>query len=89
MSERSLETSITPESDWEVLLSALPKGKGITTLMGATDSGKSTLAGYLVRMFVTQNLSVCLIDADVSQSTLGLPGTICSKTFSCPDDLNA
>ena len=70
------------EPDWEVLLHKLLQNKGTALIIGATDSGKSTLAKYLVQKLVSQNINVCLIDSDVGQSSLGLPGTICMKVFS-------
>jgi len=77
------------EPDWEVLLHKLLQNKGTALIIGATDSGKSTLVKYLVQKLVSQNIIVCLIDSDVGQSSLGLPGTICMKVFSAQSDLNA
>jgi len=80
---------IIPEFDWEVLLKELLKIKGTALIIGATDSGKSVLAKYLVQKLVSQNITVCLIDSDVGQSSLGIPGTICMKVFSTQSDLKA
>ena len=80
---------IIPEFDWEVLLKELLKIKGTALIIGATDSGKSALAKYLVQKLVSQNITVCLIDSDVGQSSLGIPGTICMKVFSTQSDLKA
>ena len=73
---------IISEPAWEVLFNNLLQNKGTAMIIGATDSGKSTLAKYLLAMLVSQNTHVCLIDSDVGQSSLGLPGTICMKVFS-------
>ena len=80
---------IISEPDWEVLLHKLLQNKGTAMIIGATDSGKSTLAKYLMERLVSQNITVCLIDCDVGQSSLGLPGTICMKVFSTQSDLKA
>jgi polynucleotide 5'-hydroxyl-kinase GRC3/NOL9 len=79
--------AIVPEPDWESILYALLQGKGIAMIIGATDSGKSTLAKYLIEGSISRNISACLIDADVGQSSLGLPGTICSRLFSSQENL--
>jgi len=80
---------IISEPGWEVLFNNLLQNKGTAMIIGATDSGKSTLAKYLTVKLVSQNMNVCLIDSDVGQSSLGLPGTICSKVFSTESDLKA
>jgi len=78
---------IVPEPEWEGLLDELIKKKGTALLLGATDSGKSTLAKYLIKRLVTKNITVSLVDADVGQSTLCLPGTISMKIFYDRSDL--
>jgi len=78
---------IVPEPEWEGLLDELIKKKGTALLLGATDSGKSTLAKYLIQRLVTKNITVSLVDADVGQSTLCLPGTISMKIFYDRSDL--
>lgn len=55
--------------------------------MGATDSGKSTLAKYLIRELLSRDIRVSLVDSDIGQSSLGLPGTISMKIFHGPEDL--
>jgi polynucleotide 5'-hydroxyl-kinase GRC3/NOL9 len=72
---------IVPERGWERLIKVLHHRQGTVMLLGATDSGKTTLARYIVESLVTRRLTTALIDADVGQSGLGLPGTICMKVF--------
>jgi len=72
---------ITPQSQWKGLVEELIKHRGNAILLGATDSGKSTLAKYLIEKLLAKNIKVSLVDSDIGQSTLGLPGTICMKTF--------
>ncbi len=45
-------------------------------LLGATDSGKSTLARYLVHRLLEAGLRPAYLDCDIGQSTLGLPATM-------------
>ena len=49
---------------------------GTVVVIGAPDSGKSTLAAYLYQELCLRGLCVAYLDADVGQSTLGLPTTL-------------
>lgn len=72
---------IVPQYEGEGLVEELIKHRGTALLLGTTDSGKSTLARYLIKKLVSKNIVVSLVDSDIGQSTLGLPGTISMKTF--------
>jgi polynucleotide 5'-hydroxyl-kinase GRC3/NOL9 len=72
---------------WEELLEKLRREPGVVLLLGTTDTGKSTLARYLVAGLTARGLAVALVDADVGQSALCLPGTVGVKLFSSPADL--
>lgn len=78
---------IIPESEWEVLFKELVKSKGTAMIMGSTDSGKTTLARYLIHNLISEEIKVCLVDSDVGQSSLCLPGTISMKVFCNEKDL--
>ena len=78
---------IFPEPEWEGLVSELKKHSGTVLFLGATDSGKSTLVEYLARRLVAEAIRVSVIDSDVGQSSLGLPGTISMKVFSKEKDV--
>jgi polynucleotide 5'-hydroxyl-kinase GRC3/NOL9 len=78
---------ILPEPEWDSLLSVLRKQQGTVMLLGATDSGKTTLARYIVESLVTGRLPTSLIDADIGQSSIGPPGTISMKAFCDQRDL--
>ncbi len=56
-------------------------------LLGTVDSGKSTLARYLLRECIAAGHVVALVDADIGQSSLGLPGTISMGTFYTPTEV--
>jgi len=73
--------SIVPEPAWEELAQNLLQQTGPTVLIGATNSGKSTLAYYLLRLFIENHTTIALVDADIGQSSLGMPGTISMKVF--------
>jgi len=78
---------ILPELEWEGLLETLKQQRGTALLIGATDSGKSTITKYLVEKLIRENIKVSVVDADIGQSTLGLPGTISMKVFSNEKDI--
>ncbi len=72
---------IIPEPEWGYLLGKLIRYKGVALIMGETDSGKSTIARYLIKRLVSKGITVSLVDSDIGQSSLGLPGTISMKVF--------
>jgi polynucleotide 5'-hydroxyl-kinase GRC3/NOL9 len=78
---------IIPAAGWKILSHELTGTGGTTVILGATDSGKSTLARYIIERFLALGKKVCLVDADVGQSALGLPATICMKGFAREGDL--
>lgn len=85
MEHKRLE--IIPEPEWESLIEELIAHKGTAILIGATDSGKSTLARYLIGKLVSKNSVTSFVDSDIGQSSLGLPGTISMKTFKTDRDI--
>jgi polynucleotide 5'-hydroxyl-kinase GRC3/NOL9 len=72
---------VIPESGWESLWRGLLAKRGVTMLMGTTDSGKSTLARFLLKGLLAGGIRVSVVDSDVGQSSLGVPGTISMKVF--------
>jgi polynucleotide 5'-hydroxyl-kinase GRC3/NOL9 len=65
-------------------VSALAAGKKITVmLVGATDTGKSTLTTYLANMAIRRGIVPCVIDGDIGQGDLAPPtavgGAVLSK----------
>ncbi|WP_069808218.1 Clp1/GlmU family protein [Vulcanisaeta thermophila] len=50
--------------------------EGIALVIGGVDSGKTTLVTYLLNKYVTRGLGVCVVDADVGQSSIGPPGVV-------------
>ncbi len=77
---------ISAPKDWHFLLDVLKEEKGIVMLLGATDTGKSTLAKFLISHLCQQGLKIGLVDADIGQSFLGPPATIGFSVFKSDPD---
>jgi polynucleotide 5'-hydroxyl-kinase GRC3/NOL9 len=73
--------TIVATEAWEALLRRLSDFRGTVMVIGRSDSGKSTLVRYLLAGLAATGMPVALVDADVGQSFLGLPGTVSSRTF--------
>jgi polynucleotide 5'-hydroxyl-kinase GRC3/NOL9 len=67
-------------------LDVLKEEKGIAILLGATDTGKSTLARFLISNLCQRGQKVALVDADIGQSFLGPPATIGFSIFKSDPD---
>lgn len=72
--------------EWYPLVNILEEKKEITLLLGATDTGKSTLAKYLISRLCQKGIKAALVDADIGQSFLGPPTTIGLSIFESPPD---
>ncbi len=77
---------ISAPKEWFELLEVLEKEKGVAILLGATDTGKSTLAKFLISHLCQRGLKVGLVDADIGQSFLGPPATIGLSVFKSHPD---
>lgn len=73
-----------PAPGWEEILQRLLVLKGTALFLGRSDSGKSTLVRYLLGELAAAGVPVALVDADVGQSWLGLPGTVSRRTYRRP-----
>jgi polynucleotide 5'-hydroxyl-kinase GRC3/NOL9 len=62
--------------DWMGLVEAIHRKKGSALILGASDTGKSTLAHLLVVQLCQRGNVVALVDGDIGQSVLGPPTTI-------------
>jgi polynucleotide 5'-hydroxyl-kinase GRC3/NOL9 len=76
---------IKPQRWWKDLAGKL-KGQTVV-FIGMTDVGKTTLVGYILKELLSMGEAVSLVDSDIGQSSLGLPGTVSMKTFKVPEDL--
>ncbi len=77
---------ISAPREWIKLLDVLEEEKGGAILLGATDTGKSTLAQFLISHLCQRGLKVGLVDADIGQSFLGPPATIGLSIFKSHPD---
>jgi polynucleotide 5'-hydroxyl-kinase GRC3/NOL9 len=77
---------ISAPGEWFTLLDILKEEKGVAILLGATDTGKSTLAKFLISHLYQQGLRVALIDAEIGQFFLSPPTTIGLGVFKSPQD---
>jgi polynucleotide 5'-hydroxyl-kinase GRC3/NOL9 len=76
-------------NEWIELARCLISRKGTNLLLGSTDTGKSTLSRYLAETLLQSGLTVALVDADVGQCALGLPGTVSFAAFSSVENVKA
>jgi len=77
---------ISAPKEWFGLLDVLEEEKGISILLGATDTGKSTLATFLISHLCQRGLKIGLVDTDIGQSSLGPPATISLALFKSHPD---
>jgi len=77
---------ISAPQEWFRLLDVLEEEKGLAILLGATDTGKSTLAQFLISHLCRRGLKVGLVDADIGQSFLGPPAAIGLSVFKSHPD---
>jgi polynucleotide 5'-hydroxyl-kinase GRC3/NOL9 len=77
---------ILAPKEWHAVLQSLSEESGIAILLGATDTGKSTLAKFLIFNLCQRGLKVALVDADIGQSSLGPPTTIGLTVFKSHPD---
>ena len=69
-----------PEA-WRQAADVVQTESGVTLILGDTNSGKTTLLKYLAERLSHQNQPVAVVDADIGQSTIGPPTTICGVVF--------
>jgi polynucleotide 5'-hydroxyl-kinase GRC3/NOL9 len=60
--------------------------RGTILILGASDTGKSTLARYLFAELCQHSVRTAYLDADVGQSTLGVPTTMTVALAARPGD---
>ncbi|MBI2368740.1 MAG: hypothetical protein HYV08_00540 [Deltaproteobacteria bacterium] len=70
-----------PPADWEAAAAALVGQGGLVLVLGASDTGKTTLTRFLVERIRGAGLAVAWIDGDMGQATLGPPTTVTLACF--------
>jgi len=81
--ENGLSIIEAPEQ-WGRLVPKIEEMRGTVMIIGAPDSGKTTLARFLVRELCNRGESVAYIDGDMGQSVLGAPTTLGMAVFKGP-----
>ncbi len=77
--DRGEEIKILPE--WEEIACKIT-GKGERVMVvGGVDTGKTTLARYLLKTALNNHKEVTFLNADVGQASIGTPGTLSMKFF--------
>jgi polynucleotide 5'-hydroxyl-kinase GRC3/NOL9 len=89
-----MNDSIDPEStgipeveSWHRALVLILEAKGSVILIGSSDSGKTTLARFLISQLCRRAIKTALVDADTGQSFIGPPTTIGLAFFRGPFSL--
>jgi len=77
---------ISVPKEWADALEIIGREKGIVLFLGATDTGKTTFAKFLIFNLSKRGLKIALIDADIGQSFLGPPATIGLSVFKSDPD---
>ncbi len=73
---RVVEGSTIPGSWVEAAEKTGADDKGVIAVVGEADSGKTSLATFLVNYYLNFQVEVGVVDADPGQNDLGIPGTV-------------
>lgn len=73
---------------WDEEAEKIAADRGRVIVLGAIDTGKTTLVLYLVEKLIKKGLRVALIDGDLGQSLLGPPTTLGMTTLEKSSPLN-
>ncbi len=79
MAQANAVSNLIVPPEWESL--AAQDMRGAVLLIGGTDSGKTSLASYLVQQWSGRLRTIALMDCDVGQGVLGLPATMTLRVF--------
>jgi len=74
MSGEQRDVEILPE--WGRAADAILARPGVVVLLGASDSGKTTLCRILGEHWRAAGRAVGLVDGDIGQSSIGPPATV-------------
>ena len=83
-----MSMKIFPLPEWADIAEEISRTGGVTMVIGNVDSGKSTLARHLARR-LAESAAVGVVDADVGQSSLCIPGTVAAALFRTREDAEA
>ena len=77
-----LSRSIDIPPQWESAAREAATCRGAVMVIGAVDTGKSTLVHYLTAHLLRAGINIALEDCDLGQTTVGPPTTV---GMACPD----
>ena len=69
-------TDIQASPSWKELTDSIDRQKGVVIILGAPDTGKTTLAFYLSRELQLRGCNVAMVSADMGQCAFGPPATL-------------
>lgn len=75
---------IDPPEEWKRLVPKIQAMRGTVMILGAPDTGKTTLTRFLLRELSARGEGVAYIDGDIGQSILGPPTTQGMAVFDTP-----
>lgn len=73
--------SIEAPGEWPSILEILSHENGKVLILGATDTGKSSLVRFIIENLCPMGFIIGLVDTDIGQSFLGPPTTIGFSLF--------
>ncbi|MCX8183269.1 MAG: Clp1/GlmU family protein [Crenarchaeota archaeon] len=73
---RVIDGSTIPSSWLEAAEKTATEEKGVVMVVGEADSGKTSLATFLVNYYLNFQGEVGIVDSDPGQNDLGIPGTV-------------
>jgi len=73
---RVVDGSTIPGSWLEAAAKTAVEEKGVVMVVGEADSGKTSLATFLVNYYLNFQGEVGIVDSDPGQNDLGIPGTV-------------
>jgi polynucleotide 5'-hydroxyl-kinase GRC3/NOL9 len=76
-----MERELDLPDAWSRAADGVQTEGGIALILGDTSSGKTTLLKYLAERLSHREQPVAVVDADIGQSTIGPPTTICGVVF--------
>lgn len=69
-------TDVQASPGWKELTDSIDRLKGVVIILGAPDTGKTTLAFYLSRGLQLRGCNVAMVSADMGQCAFGPPATL-------------
>ncbi|HHT9155389.1 MAG TPA: Clp1/GlmU family protein [Candidatus Tripitaka sp. YC43] len=72
---------------WKELVDSIDRLKGVVIILGAPDTGKTTLAFYLSRELQLRGCNVAMVSADMGQCAFGPPATLGMSALKGPTSL--